>query len=56
LIGGYLADVTGSYYASLTFIGLGMIGASATILLAKPVDKPGNQPMERAFFPDRASR
>ena len=42
LIGGYLADVTGSYYASLTFIGLGMIGAVTTILLAKPVTKSGN--------------
>jgi MFS family permease len=55
LIGGYLADVTGSYYASLTFIGLGMIGAVIAILLAKPVDKPGSLPTERAVFPDRAS-
>ena len=56
LIGGYLADVTGSYYASLTFIGLGMVGASAAILLAKPVSKPGDQPIERAVFSDKASR
>lgn len=45
LIGGALADVTGSYYASLTFIGLGMIGAVIMILLSHPVPKPGNAPM-----------
>jgi MFS family permease len=36
LIGGYLADATGSYGASLTFTGVGMIGAVIAILIAKP--------------------
>lgn len=32
LIGGYLKDLTGSYYASLLFLGAGMLGALTTIL------------------------
>jgi MFS family permease len=36
LIGGYLADLTGNYYATLVFLGFGMCVAVATILPVKP--------------------
>jgi len=35
LIGGFLADLTGSYHASLTFLGLGMVAALVAILQVK---------------------
>lgn len=35
LIGGFLADLTGSYHASLTFLGLGMVAALVTIFKVK---------------------
>jgi MFS family permease len=37
LIAGYLCDLTGNYYASLIFLGCGMLGTVATIL---PVTQP----------------
>ena len=37
LVGGYLSDLTGGYYASLLFLGVGMLGALLTIL---PVEQP----------------
>jgi MFS family permease len=37
LVGGYLSDLTGSYHASLLFLGVGMLGAFLTIL---PVKQP----------------
>lgn len=40
LIGGYLADLTGSYHTTLLFLGLGMCVAIATIL---PVKSPTRQ-------------
>jgi MFS family permease len=40
LIGGYLSDMTGSYYASLTYLGVGMVCSTITILLAKPPKAP----------------
>jgi MFS family permease len=39
LIGGYLRDVTGSYYASLLFLGVGMLGALVTVLPLRPVPR-----------------
>jgi MFS family permease len=36
LIGGYLRDVTGSYYASLLFLGVGMLGSLITVLPLRP--------------------
>jgi len=42
LIGGYLSDLTGNYYASLLFLGLGMLGAVITILPAKKPEQVPN--------------
>ncbi len=36
LLGGWLVDVTGSYFATLLFLGCGMLVATFTILLAGP--------------------
>ncbi|UCD45502.1 MAG: MFS transporter [Candidatus Bathyarchaeota archaeon] len=36
LLGGWLVDVTGSYFATLLFLGCGMLVANLTILLAGP--------------------
>jgi len=42
LVGGYLSDLTGSYYASLLFLGVGMLGALLTILPVKQPEPPRN--------------
>lgn len=39
LIGGFLADQTGNYYASLTFLGVGMTIAFMVLLFLKPPQK-----------------
>ena len=36
LLGGWLVDVTGTYYVTLLFLGCAMLGATLTMLLAKP--------------------
>jgi len=36
LIGGWLVDLSGAYYLTLTFLACGMLAATLTILLAKP--------------------
>jgi len=42
LVGGYLSDLTGGYYASLLFLGVGMLGALLTILPVKQPEPPRN--------------
>jgi OFA family oxalate/formate antiporter-like MFS transporter len=42
LIGGYLADLTGSYHATLIFLGIGMCAAILTILPVKPLRRRGS--------------
>jgi hypothetical protein len=32
LIGGYLIDITGEYFVTLIFLGVGMVGALLTII------------------------
>lgn len=39
LISGYLFDITGNYYASLIFLGVGVVGGLASMLLVKPPKK-----------------